>query len=149
MSLIDIFKKYWFDSQIVTHDNIYYPEHLEAFVAIDSHNTIKGLLTFIKRDNDLEIVTLDSFEQHQGLGSRLLESAEQKAIEQHCNRLWLITTNDNLNALGFYQRRGFQITAIFPNAVNKARKSKPSIPLKAENGIPIRDELRLKKKVDF
>lgn len=60
-------------------------------------------------------------------------------------RIWLITTNDNLNALGFYQKRGFRIKAVYPGAVDEARRIKPEIPLAASNGIPIRDEIELEK----
>ena len=57
--------------------------------------------------------------------------------------MWLITTNDNLNALRFYQKRGFELVAVHRHAVDESRKIKPEIPLVGENGIPIRDELGL------
>jgi hypothetical protein len=58
--------------------------------------------------------------------------------------LWLISTNDNLNALKFYQKRGFSLVKLYKNAVNETRKKiKPEIPLIGENGIPIRDEVEL------
>jgi hypothetical protein len=57
------------------------------------------------------------------------------------------TTNDNLNALRFYQRRGFRITEVRPRAVDDARRLKPSIPIVGEYGIPIRDEIELERRV--
>ena len=60
-----------------------------------------------------------------------------------CGRLWLVTTNDNVRALGFYQRRGFRLVALRPGAVVISRALKPEIPFVASNGIPIRDELEL------
>ena len=57
--------------------------------------------------------------------------------------LFLITTNDNLNALGFYQKRGFEIVTIYRGAVNESRKRKPGIPLIGYNSIPLRDEIEL------
>jgi ribosomal protein S18 acetylase RimI-like enzyme len=50
---------------------------------------------------------------------------------------------DNLRALGFYQRRGFRLIALYPNALEASRRLKPQISMKAANGIPIRDELEL------
>jgi ribosomal protein S18 acetylase RimI-like enzyme len=144
-TLRELFLRHWHDDYVIGHGRIYHPEDLEAFVAIDETKDIKGLLTFVVEENALEVVTIDSFAEGQGIGSRLLKSAEQEAIKRQCERLWLITTNDNLHALGFYQRRSFQIVSVSPNAVDKSRKIKPSIPLKAENGIPIRDELTLEK----
>jgi len=61
-----------------------------------------------------------------------------------CTRLWLVTTNDNLHALRFYQRRGMCLVRVWPDATTRAReKLKPQIPLTGEHGIPIRDELEL------
>lgn len=146
--LRQLFVQHWHDDTIVAHGTIFRPEDLEAFVVINN-NDIKGLLTFVVKENDLEIVTLDSFVERQGIGSRLLEAVEKEAVQRNRQRLWLVTTNDNLNALGFYQCRGFQLVSVAPNAVDEARKLKPSIPLIADKGIPIRDELLLEKKLSL
>ena len=68
------------------------------------------------------------------------------ALIKKCKRVWLITTNDNLGALRFYQKMGFELVAIYRGAINKSRKIKPSIPEKGFDGIPIRDEIELEKK---
>jgi ribosomal protein S18 acetylase RimI-like enzyme len=57
--------------------------------------------------------------------------------------LFLVTTNDNTPALRFYQKRGFVLSALRPNAIAENRKVKPEIPLTGQDGIPIRDELEL------
>jgi RimJ/RimL family protein N-acetyltransferase len=68
----------------------------------------------------------------------------KEVARQHgCQRVWLITTNDNLNALRFYQKRGFELVAVHRRAIDEARKIKPEIPLIGEYGIPIRDEIEL------
>ena len=64
-------------------------------------------------------------------------------MAQGGGRLWLVTTNDNLDALRFYQRRGLRITAVAAGAVDEARKIKPGIPLLGDHGIAIRDEITL------
>jgi len=59
-----------------------------------------------------------------------------------CERIWLVTTNDNLEALRFYQRRGFVLSALRPRAVDEARrKLKPQISTVGEFRIPLRDEI--------
>ncbi len=93
-------------------------------------------------------MTLDSLEEFQGIGSALLKAAEGIAQAHHCTRIWLVTTNDNLNALRFYQKRGYRITGVHPDAVTEARKLKPYIPTIGEFGIPLRDEIELEKKID-
>ena len=67
------------------------------------------------------------------------------AREAGCTRLWLITTNDNLDALQFYQRRSFRIAAVHSNAAEQTRRLKPTIPLVGDHGIPIRDEIELER----
>jgi hypothetical protein len=54
-----------------------------------------------------------------------------------------VTTNDNLGALRFYQRRGLRLVALHVGAVAESRRLKPSIPEVGHDGIPIRDELEL------
>jgi hypothetical protein len=58
--------------------------------------------------------------------------------------MWLVTTNDNLEALRFYQRRGFVLSALRAGAVDEARRElKPMIGRVGNFGIPIRDEIEL------
>ena len=63
-------------------------------------------------------------------------------------RVWLVTTNDNLDALRFYQRRGLRIAAVHPGAVDRSRAVKPTIPLVDAYGIPLRDELIMELRLD-
>jgi N-acetylglutamate synthase-like GNAT family acetyltransferase len=104
---------------------------------------IVGLLTYNLEETTCEIVTLNSWSQSQGVGTGLIEAVKQAARRKNCTRLWLVTTNDNTHALRFYQKQGFTFAAIRINAMERARKIKPEIPLTGEDGIPIRDELEL------
>ncbi len=54
-----------------------------------------------------------------------------------------MTSNDNLRALRFYQRRGFRLKELRPGAVDEARRLKPQIPLGGAEGIPMREEIEL------
>ena len=66
------------------------------------------------------------------------------AKRKNLNSVIVITTNDNLRALQFYQKRGFVLNKIYFDSMKEARKLKPAIPLKNDNGILIRDEIELK-----
>lgn len=66
-----------------------------------------------------------------------------KALLAGCRRLWLVTCNDNLKALGFYQKRGFCLTALHRNVLEVSRKLKPEIPQIGMDGIPLRDEIEM------
>jgi ribosomal protein S18 acetylase RimI-like enzyme len=102
-----------------------------------------GVLTYEIRHGQCEVVTLDSLEPGMGIGTRLIEAILQTARQMKCKRLFLITTNDNTPALRFYQRRGFHLAALHPNAIEESRRLKPSIPLLGLDDIPIRDEVEL------
>ena len=133
---------HWGGDEMITRGNIYRPEQLEGFVVEDAEKWI-GLLTFLIKDGDYEVTSLDSLREGQGIGSMLIDKAIEEARAKGCRRLFLITTNDNLHALGFYQKRGLEIVMIYRGAVNESRKRKPSIPLVGMNGIPLRDEIEL------
>lgn len=137
----------WGAETVVVHDQIYYPAELPGFVAVKDDKPV-GLITYSIEGRDCEVVTLDSLCTCKGVGTRLIAAVEELARQVDCRRLWLITTNDNLNALGFYQKRGFRLLEIYPGAVDRARKRKPQIPLLGENKIPIHDEIELEKRLE-
>jgi GNAT superfamily N-acetyltransferase len=100
-----------------------------------------GLVTFAERAEGVEIVYIEATERQRGVGTRLLDEVVKRAGAQ---RMWLVTTNDNLEALRFYQRRGFRLAELHRGAVDEARRRlKPTIPEVGSFGIPIRDELVL------
>ena len=134
--------EHWGAEIVVAHGTIYHPAALPGFVA-ELDGKVTGLVTFQISGDACEIVTLDSLHPGQGIGTALIEEVKAAAGAAGCRRLWLITTNDNLHALGFYQKRGFRLVAVHPGAVDAARKLKPEIPLIGNDGIPIRDEIEL------
>jgi hypothetical protein len=57
-----------------------------------------------------------------------------------CRRLWLVTTNDNLHPLGFYQRRGLRLCALHAGSLDRDRALKPELPeVNPDHRIPMRD----------
>lgn len=134
--------EHWGGEEMLTRGHVYRPEQLEGLVVEDGEEWV-GLLTFFVKDGECEVTSLDSLREGQGIGSKLPEKVIEEARRRGCKRLYLITTNDNLNALGFYQKRGFQIAAIYRGAVNESRKIKPGIPLVGFNNIPLQDEVEL------
>jgi len=77
------------------------------------------------------------------VGSSLIDAVKFVAMASNCRRLWLTTTNDNTQALRFYQKRGFVLTAIYLGAIENSRKLKPNIPMIGYDGIPVKDEIEL------
>lgn len=144
----DFFQEHWGSTEMVISSGIYDCSNLAGFAFMNEQEMMIGLITYIVREEDCEIISLDSTVEGRGIGSALVKAVEQAAKEQGCTSISLITTNDNLHALKFYQKRGYCLIEILRNAVEKARAYKPSIPLIGDDGIPIRDEIRLQKQLD-
>lgn len=145
-NVLEIVSQFWGDVVLVVHGDIYHAADLDGFKAVIEKNIV-GILHYKVRDQVCEILTLASLHPRKGIGSALLTAVESLARSQGCLKLSLMTTNDNLYALGFYQRRDFQLAGFFSNQVAVSRQIKPSIPLIGENNIPLRDELLLEKHI--
>jgi ribosomal protein S18 acetylase RimI-like enzyme len=132
----------WGSPVVVVHDTIYRPAELPGFVALRAGEWL-GLVTYRVVGEECEIVSLDSLQPGIGVGTALLAAVEQAAQRAKCTRVSLITTNDNLAALRFYQRRGFSLVAVHRGAAERARGLKPEIPTIGQEGIPIQHEIEL------
>ena len=132
----------WGSTRVVTKGRVFDPSELEGFAAVADEKVV-GLVTFIVERDECEVVTLNSLSEGTGTGSSLLNAVRDTAIKARCRRLWLLTANDNLSALRFYQKWGLRITAIYPNALERSRMLKPEIPSLGKEGIPMRDEIEL------
>lgn len=141
--------EHWSSTKIVTRGQSYYGHLLPGFAAFETEPAngktaaVLGLALYRVDGNQCEVMTLDSLTRDQGIGTALLDAVKTAAHEAGCKRLWLVTTNDNVRALRFYQKRGFHIAAIHVNALNESRRLKPQIPIIGQDGIPLRDEIEL------
>jgi len=115
---------------------------LAGFVAEDDAERRVGIVCYQRHGNECELAGIVAEYRQGGVGTALVEALVVEAAD--CVRIWLVTTNDNLDALRFYQRRGFVLAALRPGGVDASRRDlKPGISLVGEYGIPLRDELEL------
>nr|WP_281166115.1 nucleotidyltransferase family protein [Liquorilactobacillus sicerae] len=142
--VIKLFYELWGSTKMVISSGVYDIKNLKGFVAVQS-NKILGIVTYVSRKNEIEVIFLDSLLENQGIGSKLLIEIEKLCARESKNKIKVITTNDNLHALNFYKKRGYTVLNVLENAVEKARLIKPEIPQVAENGIAIKDEIILQK----
>ena len=84
---------------------------------------------------------MHSIIRNKGIGTLLLEKLIAHSKSQGIKRIVVVTTNDNINAISFYQRKGFDMVRLYRNAMDYTRKIKPAVPLIGENDIPLRHEL--------
>ena len=140
-NLINAFiKQHWYTTTMIIRGKEVDMTKAEGFFFGEEKNII-GLITYIVYNDILEITSLDSLQENQGMRSKLVEAVIHEAMERKCQKIVLITTNDNINAIKFYQKRGFDMAHLFRNALDISRKLKPEIPLIGENSIPLRHEI--------
>jgi GNAT superfamily N-acetyltransferase len=133
----------WHADFVVAHGEQIRPIDLPGFVAMDGERTV-GHAAYRIVGQDCELVAIAAEPRRSGTGSRLLERVIAAARHAGCSRVWLTTTNDNLDALRFYQHRGFQLFALHAGVVVEARRRlKPDLPPTGAYDIPMRDELDL------
>jgi quercetin dioxygenase-like cupin family protein len=138
----DLVRDHWGSEKVVTRGKVWDTTQLPGFVAL-LRGDPAGLATYRICDQECEIVSLDSLAEGTGIGTALVERVAQKARDQGCRRVWLITTNDNMDAVRFYQKRGFRLVAVHPDAFKVTRRLKPGLPETGIEGIPLRDEIEL------
>ncbi|MFJ5673536.1 GNAT family N-acetyltransferase [Bacillus safensis] len=110
-------------------------------------DNIVGILVYKIFKDEAEILTLEALEKHHGIGSTLLFGLEQNLKTKNIHSINLITSNDNLNAIRFYQRKGYSFKNIYIGAIDKARMVKPTIPSIGNYGIHVKDELEFEKRI--
>lgn len=136
----EILKEEWESTNITIRGKVVDGTKLNGFIA-KINDKLVGLITYLIEDGECEICTLNSFVVNKGIGSSLIEKVKIVAKENNCSRLKLVTTNDNIRGIEFYQRRGFVFANLYKDSISKARLLKPEIPMFADNGLPIRDEI--------
>ncbi len=134
--------RHWLSTTIWSRDVEFKADELPCFIA-DRMGVPVGHLTIAFSDGEAEVVTLAVCVDGQGIGTALLDAAVKEARSRGCRRIFLTTSNDNLRALAFYQKRGWRLVAVHRGMMDRYRKREPEIPVIGMNGIPLRDEIEL------
>ncbi len=115
---------------------------LSGFVA-KQEDRLLALVTYIVEGDSSRIITINSLAAGVGLGTELLKATIKAAAEAGCNRVCAAVTNDNLDALRFFQTRGFILGELRHNIVDTNREQRPDYPTRGLDGIMIRDEIEV------
>ena len=134
-------RAHWGDESMAAHGELFFPADHEGFIA----GEWEGLVTYRVADNDCEITLIETDPPGVGTGGALLAAVVEAARNAGCRRVWLVSTNDNVDALRWYEHRGFVVEAVRERAIDRWRATlKPTIPTHhPTNGLPIRDEIEL------
>ena len=106
-----------------------------------SDDEIIGVATYAIRGGECEVVAIEAYQERRGIATALMDEIRARARAAGCRRLWLVTTNDNVPAIAFYQQWGMDLAALRRDAITRARRLKPDIPATGYGDIPMRHEL--------
>jgi ribosomal protein S18 acetylase RimI-like enzyme len=113
---------------------------LDGFVVeLDGHSI--GVALWSDHDGDVELVVIVTTYRGAGAGVALLDAVVALGRRSGWKRLWLVTTNDNTDAMRIYQRAGWRWVGWYPDAVAVSRQLKPELPEIGAHGIPIAHEI--------
>jgi GNAT superfamily N-acetyltransferase len=144
---IELFRRDFGRTGIVAFGQVMDLDAIPTIIA-DMDGEIGGALAYRLVDGGVHVVALatDPMWQRSGVGGHLMAEVELIARRLRIPRVIVSTTNDNLPALYFYQRRGYYVTEWVPHGVAKHAKSSSLVGF---SGIPIRDEVRMEKLLNY
>ena len=139
----DLFMQDFGHLTIVAFGEEMHADREEALVA-DMRGEVGGALAWRRFAEAVHIVALatDPMWQRTGVGGHLLAEAELLARREGLGRVITATSNDNLPSLYFFQRHGYRLTEVVPDAFARLSRT-PNAPGFA--GIAVLDEIRLEK----
>ena len=139
---LELFRRDFGRTGLVAFGQVMNLDAAPALVA-EMNGEVAGALAYRLVDAGLHVIALatDPMWQRSGVGGHLVAEAELIARRLDLRRTIVATTNDNLPALYFYQRRGYRLTDLVPNSITVHTGQEVA----GFAGIPVRDEVRLEK----
>lgn len=112
----------------------------DGYCIIDK-NSVVAVVTYRLKNNICEITLLHTIKQRCGIGKMLVYEVIKTVRSKGVDTVMVVTTNDNVGAIAFYQKIGFDIVNIYRNSMDYVRKMKPTVPIMGENNIPLKHEI--------
>ena len=134
---------------IVSSGRLYELSRQELLIAVAAEEPV-GFVAFRCEGEKAEVLAIKSLHRQHGIGTTLLAHVEDVVRRRGVGEVVLVTTNDNTDALRFYQRRGYQILDFQRNAFRDVLLLKgldPNAVIIGQHGIVVRDVIVLAKQL--
>ncbi len=138
--IADLADYFWGEVEVECFGHSYRVDALPAYIACDGDEVV-GVASYAREEDTVNLVMVSVLPRWQGRGTArgLIKAVAGVARDEGAERLVVATTNDDLPALGLYQRLGFTITGVH---VGRVLEHHGRVEL-GFAGIPVRDEIQM------
>lgn len=136
-------KDLWGSEVLITPGGVYKDVNNLDGIIVENEGKFAGMILFNIQKGEMEIVEIHVKITGLGIGSQLVQKAKTIASKGKLKRLWVSTSNDNGEALKFYQEKGFSVVNIYLGFMDEVRKLKPQLPKIGMDGIPLMHQIEL------
>ncbi len=133
----------WGHDGVVVMGKVWSSKDLNIVAAYDETEQMLAIAGWVIKGDTLLLASIDSIFERKGVASVLIDAIVEHARSLGAKRVRAVVTNDNFEAMRFYQRRNFRFTALYVNAADAYRAIFQDTPKTGYYGIPIRDTLEL------
>ncbi|MCL1823301.1 MAG: GNAT family N-acetyltransferase [Oscillospiraceae bacterium] len=133
--------KKWSGMKVASHGELFDLSKLPCLIAVSDGEVLGYCYYHFSGDTEIELIAMETIQRGRGAASLLIKAIISIAKKNGCRRLFLTVTNDNTEAMSFYQHKGFIMCGLRIGEVAASRKLKPGIPLVGYNEIPILHEV--------
>ncbi len=141
--LLALVLAHWGSHKMMIGLNTYDCAEIDAVGLFSPEGETLGLASWTMRGDAGLLCALHALKPGQGVAIRLLEAVKAAAKARGAVRLRAMVTNDNLPAMGFYQKQGFRFSGLYVEAIDHYRSVIPTIIRTGHQDIPVRDALEL------
>lgn len=132
----------WGDDAFIISGKVYPTSEMTLLGAWTPLGQLRGLAYYKVNGSTMllgAIITIG--ERAKGVGKILFDAVLAEARTTRMRKMRALTTNDNFEAMKFYQRCGMRFETLYPGGADAFRAFKPGIYRNGKHGLPLRDIL--------
>ncbi len=135
--------QHWGEDALVIAGKAHRTDEMMLKAVINSADQLGGVAIYRMNGATVLLGAIIVVEGHHGIGTVLFQSVVSDARELKLKKLRASTTNDNVEAMKFYQKRGMRLNALFAGGADAFRAFRPGLHVMGRHGIPCRDIIEL------
>ena len=141
--LLRLMMTVWGSHKMMIDLHTYDVAEIDALGLFTAAGATAALASWTRRDQTAYLCALHSLRPGEGVAVQMLAAVKAAARGAGATKLKAMLTNDNMPGLTFYQRQGFRLSGLYPEAIDHYRSVIPTIIKTGYRDIPVHDALEL------